>query len=253
MNLYNEKVTEIRETNNYDIFKNMLGNRELKDKNYKKLMRSINEKQLIIPILVNEKFEIIDGQHRFSACKSLGKPVYYYIIPGYEIEDVKRANLVSCNWGLDDYLNLHYRLNKKEYINFKEIQKKNKLRVSQLLEIVAVLEGKEYGRAKIAFEDGTIKIESPLEVQRFLMDLSDFKQLKEYSSPKFTKAFLKLYKYDNYKHEHMKRKLRTLSHRLKKQLTYNEYISMLVNDIYAFGSSNAGFKYDANANRFYEI
>ena len=74
MNLYNEKVTEIRETNNYDIFKNMLGNRELKDKNYKKLMRSINEKQLIIPILVNEKFEIIDGQHRFSACKSLGKP-----------------------------------------------------------------------------------------------------------------------------------------------------------------------------------
>lgn len=253
MSLYNEKITEIRETNNYELFKNMLGNRQLKDKNYKKLMRSMNEKQLIIPILVNEKFEIIDGQHRFSACKSLNKPVYYYVVPGYEIEDVKRANLVSCNWGLEDYLNLHNKLNKREYINFRELQQKHKLRVSQLLEIVAILEGKEYGRVKLSFEDGTFEIENPLEIQRFIMDLSDFKQLKEYSTPKFTKAFLKLYTYNNYNHEHMKRKLKTLEHKLKKQPTYNEYISMLVNDVYSFGSSNAGFKYDSNANRFYEV
>ena len=72
--LYNEVVTEIRKTNNYPMFKNMIGNREIKDKNYKKLIRSMSEKQLIIPILVNEKLEIIDGQHRFNACKTLQLP-----------------------------------------------------------------------------------------------------------------------------------------------------------------------------------
>ena len=108
--LYNEFVTEIRKTNNYEMFKNMIGNRKVKDKNYRKLLRSMSEKQLIIPILVNEKLEIIDGQHRFNACKTLSLPVYYYMIAGYEIDDVKRANLVSCNWNLEDYLNLHVQL-----------------------------------------------------------------------------------------------------------------------------------------------
>lgn len=253
MSLFNEKVTDIRKTNNYDMFKSMLGNRKLKDKNYRKLMRSMNEKQLIIPILVNEKFEIIDGQHRYEACKSLEKPLYYYVVPGYEIEDVKRANLVSCNWGTEDYLNLHIQLNKKEYIDFKGIIDRNKLRISQLLEIVSVLERKEYARVKLSFEDGTFQMYNAMEVQTFLMELSDFKALKESSTPKFTKAFLKLYVYENYKHELMQRKLRTLSHKLKKQPTIVDYLSMLVNDVYAFGSSNAGFKYDANANRFYEI
>ena len=36
--LYNEFVTEIRKTNNYSMFKNMIGNRELKDRNYKKFL-----------------------------------------------------------------------------------------------------------------------------------------------------------------------------------------------------------------------
>ena len=253
MELYNEFVTEIRKTNNYSMFKNMLGNRELKDKNYRKLLKSMNEKQLIIPVLVNEKFELIDGQHRYNACKTLGLPLYYYVIPGYEIEDVKRANLVSCNWGPDDYLNLHFQLNKQEYVNLKDIMKKNNLKVGQVLEMVSVLEGKDYARIKLCFEDGTFEINNPMQIQKFLTDLADFKSLKEYTTSKFTKAFLKLYKYESYDHDHMKRKLKTLSHKLKKQTSLNEYISMLVNDIYAFGSSNAKFKYDSYANRFYEV
>jgi len=253
MNLYNEKITDIRKTNNYDMFKNMLGNRELKDKNYKKLVQSMNEKQLIIPILVNEKFEIIDGQHRYESCRILQLPLYYYVIPGYEIEDVKRANLVSCNWGLEDYLNLHRKLNKQHYINFYDILNSNKLRVSQLLEIISVLENKEYGRIKLNFEDGCFEFENPMAVHQFLNALADFKTLKEHYTTKFTKAFLKLYTYEKYNQEIMSRRLKTLSHKLKKQPTYMDYLSMIVNDIYSFGTVNAGFKYDPNANRFYEV
>lgn len=253
MELYNNLVTEIRETNNYSMFKNMLGNREIKDTNYKKLLRSMSEKQLLMPILVNEKFEIIDGQHRFTACKTLNLPVYYYVVPGYKIEDVKRANLVSCTWNLDDYLNLHFEMGKTEYSNFKEIIEKNKLKVTQLLEIVAGIENKEYSRVKMAFEDGIFAIESPLEIQRFLQDWQDFRELKEYNTSKFTRAFLKVYKHKKYNHKLMNKKIQTLSYKLKKQQSLNDYISLLVNDIYAFGTSNAPFKYDSNANRFYDI
>ena len=252
-NLYNEVVTEIRKTNNYSMFKNMIGNRELKDKNYKKLMRSMSEKQLIIPILVNEKLEIIDGQHRFIACKNLQLPVYYYIIPGYEIDDVKRANLVSCNWNLDDYLNLHIQLAKGEYAKFLDLKNKYNLKTSQLSEIIATLEQKEYGRVKLCFEDGSFEIDNIMIIEKFLMDLSDFSNFKDCYSTKFSKAFLRLYMHNAYNHTHMQKKLKTLSHKLNKRQTYSDYLSMLVNDIYSFGSASAKFKYDAVGNRFYQI
>lgn len=251
--LYNEVVTEIRKTNNYPMFKNMIGNREIKDKNYKKLIRSMSEKQLIIPILVNEKLEIIDGQHRFNACKTLQLPVYYYIIPGYEIEDVKRANLVSCNWNLDDYLNLHIQLAKGEYAKFLDLKNKYNLKTSQLLEIIATLEQKEYGRVRLCFEDGSFEIDNIMIIEKFLMDLSDFSSFKDCYSTKFSKAFLRLYMHNAYNHTHMQKKLKTLSHKLNKRPTYSDYLSMLVNDIYSFGSASAKFKYDAAGNRFYQI
>ena len=251
--LYNEFVTEIRKTNNYEMFKNMIGNRKVKDKNYRKLLRSMSEKQLIIPILVNEKLEIIDGQHRFNACKTLNLPVYYYMIAGYEIDDVKRANLVSCNWNLEDYLNLHVQLEKSQYELFLDLKTRYGLTVSQLLEVVSTLEQKEYGRSKLTFEDGTFEFENILKIERFLLDLSDFKKFKDCYSTKFSKAFLKLYVYNGYNHEHMQKKLKTLSHKLTKRQTLADYLSLLVNDIYSFGSATARFKYDAQANRFYEI
>ena len=92
-----------------------------------------------------------------------------------------------------------------------------------------------------------------LEVQNFLLCLADFRALKESTSPKFTKAFLKLYTYDKYDHASMCRRMKTLGHKLKKQTTYGEYLALLVNEIYAFGSSHAGFRYDSIANRFYEV
>lgn len=58
-----KQITTIYETYDYSLFNLIGGNRLINVLNYKKLMKSIDEKQLLIPILVNEKMEIIDGQH----------------------------------------------------------------------------------------------------------------------------------------------------------------------------------------------
>lgn len=55
-----EDVTMIYKTFNYDMFKYIGGNRLINKLNYKKLSESMKEKQLVIPILVNDKMEIID-------------------------------------------------------------------------------------------------------------------------------------------------------------------------------------------------
>ena len=84
-----EVYTSVMKTTNYDMFKFMEGNRQTNSSNLNQIIESMKEKQLIIPITVNEKFEIIDGQHRFKACKYLGLPVYFIIEKGVLYFDVK--------------------------------------------------------------------------------------------------------------------------------------------------------------------
>lgn len=249
--IYDFPVTQIYKTNNYSKFTNILGNRDLKERNYRKLLNSMKEKQLLIPILVNEKFEIIDGMHRFESSKTLGLPVYYYIVEGYNIEDVKKANLVSCNWGMDDYLTMFIKLNKTEYNKFHDLKLSFKLSTSQMLEVISVIENKSSRDLKFEFQDGSFEFGNYLAVLNFFNSLNDFSEFMYYRSKPFVKAFLKLYTNIDYSHKIMQDKLRRLSSKLEKKFTYADYISLLVNDIYTYGSSKIKLRYDSTNDIFY--
>ena len=70
--MFNDNITifgNIMVTENYDMFKKIGGNRKINKANYAKIVKSMKEEQLIIPIVVNERYEIIDGQHRYTACR----------------------------------------------------------------------------------------------------------------------------------------------------------------------------------------
>lgn len=249
--IYDFPVAQIYKTNDYNKFTNILGNRDLKERNYRKLLNSMREKQLLIPILVNEKFEIIDGMHRFESAKTLGLPVYYYIVEGYNIEDVKKANLVSCNWGIDDYLTMFIKLNKAEYNKFQDLKLKFKLSTSQIIEIISTLENKSSKELKYIFQDGSFEFGNYLEVLNFFNSLNDFNEFRYYRTRPFVKAFLKLYTNTDYSHKIMQDKLRRLSSKLEKKFTYPDYLSLLVNDIYTYGSSKIKLRYDSANDVFY--
>jgi hypothetical protein len=69
----------IQQTRDYSLFTLLHGNRKLQKNHVNKITMSIDQKNLmdVSPIVVNEKYEIIDGQHRFMACHNLGIPVTY--------------------------------------------------------------------------------------------------------------------------------------------------------------------------------
>ena len=57
--MFNDNITiygNIMMTENYDMFKKIGGNRKLNKANYAKIVKSMKEEQLIIPIVVNEKY-----------------------------------------------------------------------------------------------------------------------------------------------------------------------------------------------------
>lgn len=119
--MQSEKLkTHIFETYNYNQFSQLEGNRIINKLHVDRLKRSFKKKYLLSPINVNNKFEIIDGQHRFNAAKELKLPIYYYISDNSKLEDVHILNTNMKNWRKEDYLNAYCEIGNQNYIQFKE-------------------------------------------------------------------------------------------------------------------------------------
>ena len=92
-------------TTDYSIFKYLKGNRGVTDDRVNNIMLSIKNRGYIPnPILVNEKFEVIDGQGRLAVLRKLKMPVEYIQKEGLTIDDCISMNINSQNWNLADYI-----------------------------------------------------------------------------------------------------------------------------------------------------
>tara|TARA_Y100001963_G_scaffold139598_1_gene205592 strand:+ start:173 stop:904 length:732 start_codon:yes stop_codon:yes gene_type:complete len=139
------KVNRVYKTNDYSLFSKLDGNRNINEAHSFRLKKSIKEESLCVPIIVNEKYEIIDGQHRFSCWKDLKYPVYYIIVEGYSLKQVQRINATSMNWKLMDYADSYCDLGNKHYCKYKEFKARYSLGD---YESIAMLQGNENGSGK---------------------------------------------------------------------------------------------------------
>jgi len=112
--------TEIISTKDYSVFKTLKGNRIINQKNLRRIIASMRKKVHRSPIQVNERMEIIDGQHRLEARRELGLPVEYYISKGADLTTVQDLNTNTENWKIDDYLNSYIAKGLKDYIIYKQ-------------------------------------------------------------------------------------------------------------------------------------
>ena len=149
---------DINYTSDYSIFKFIDQNRETIDRHIADLAASIKESGQINAIIVNNNFEIIDGQNRFKACKLLGIPVMYIQNKTASIKDVILMNNTQVSWKMKDYLRCFS--NKKhdnylEYVAVKNFMEEYKLNFSITLYLLSDARSDEYGR--VAFKKGTFK------------------------------------------------------------------------------------------------
>lgn len=100
-----EKAYEVYTTKNYDIFKRLVGNRDIPESRISKIVASIQEIGWIHnPIVVNEKMEVIDGQGRLTALQRLGMPVEYIIAEGAGSQECIYMNMNMVNWKQPDFI-----------------------------------------------------------------------------------------------------------------------------------------------------
>ena len=112
------------ETKEFEKFKFLDCNREINQTQLSKIKKSIMEHGYIksLPILVNENSEIIDGQHRFIACKELNVPMEIAFISNSD-EVLIDLNTTQKTWGIKDYVHYYSTKNVKEYNKIIELSK----------------------------------------------------------------------------------------------------------------------------------
>ena len=114
---YEESDIKVYVTKDYDIFKKLLQNRDARSEG--KIIESIQAVGYVpVPITVNEKMEIIDGQNRVAALKDLGLPVYFEIQPGLGIEQCRSLNIGQTNWTTLDYVESYAKGGSSAYQRF---------------------------------------------------------------------------------------------------------------------------------------
>lgn len=110
------------ETTNYSSFKRINGNRDLSENNVKGIIKNVQKNGLKPTIvIVNEKMEIIDGQHRVEAMKRLGLPVYFQIHKGLDLKDCIAMNTNAKTWASLDYVDSYSELENEDYLELKRL------------------------------------------------------------------------------------------------------------------------------------
>jgi len=149
------EIPEIRKTKNYDKFKMHKANREVNKNHIENIKKSMQQNFLITPIIVNDKYEVIDGQHRLHACIDLRLPVYYCIKKNYGIKEMQRLNAINKNWIPKNYLNSGVVLGDQNYIDYKRF--KNKYDFSHEINITLLCNNTSHIENE-KFKKGTFKV-----------------------------------------------------------------------------------------------
>lgn len=112
------------ETTDYDVFKKVQGNRALSERNVKSIVKNIQNFGLKpTVVIVNEKMEVIDGQHRVEALKRLNLPVLYQVHPGLSLIDCVAMNTSGSLWDNNDYINSYVEMGEPEYVELRRLSK----------------------------------------------------------------------------------------------------------------------------------
>ncbi len=226
----------IYETKDYTQFKYLRGNRSIHEPWVRKLVELIKEKDLQIPIIVDEAMRVQDGQHRLEAYKIVGAPVKYIIKSKFALTEVRSLNQNNKKWTLTDYMMSFVKLNNKDYALLEWFVKTYDM---PILASVAMLNNKGFVDTKIikAYKEGEFKIED-LEwgktQARRLAWIGEFFQY--YKKRQFIAAMLAVFKDKTFKWEIFKRRLQGNSSKLKNQGSRNDFI-VNVERIYNHGTN----------------
>jgi hypothetical protein len=229
-----KQTHQVHTTTDYFLFKSIEGNRNKNLLHINRLKDSMTEKYLFTVIIVNENYEIIDGQHRFEVIKELNLPMHYIICDGYGLNEVHLLNQNSKNWNSDDYLEAYCNLNYPHYLNYAIFKDRYKFGHSVCMAIANNIASsantahvKDFYKGEFLFKD----FKKACSLAEKIEILGQYYEGNKRRS--FVLAMLQLFKNDNFEFTELLQKLKTQPTALVDCSNTTQYIS-LIEEIYNY-------------------
>jgi len=227
-------------TTDYKQFVMLIENRQPARTHVNKLKDAIQKNPEIMevqPILVNEKMEIIDGQHRFIAASELGLPIHYSVVDGIGIETARDMNVMQRRWGADDYA---YSYAKAGNVNYKAFNEYRREHPGLNLTSVMVVMGGETNNMSSDFRLGKFVIQREQEdIEWILSALEEIKEMTNGEIPlskAFVSAFTQVLDNPDFEYDEFKANLRKKPELFHRTTVVRDAFRM-IEDIYNFKKS----------------
>lgn len=229
------EVNKVYKTSDLSIFKSLDGNRDVIQSHLKRLSASMSKNRLFSPIIVNEKYEVIDGQHRLMSAKINNTEIEYIIVNGYGLKEVQILNANSKNWSSDDYMNGYCDLNNINYIKYRDFKNKYGFGHS---ECQALLSGVMSTSMQPIFNSGEFKIK---DLKLAIDNAEKIKMISEfydgYKRRSFVLSLMYLFKNKDFIFTQFIQKLKIQPTALVDCTSSSSYL-LLLEEIYNYKSRN---------------
>lgn len=226
-------ITRPKATMDYERFKFLNFNRKAINQGHvRKLMESIKARNLLHlrPIDVNKDMEVLDGQHRLIAAKSLGVEIHYNVVEDASSSDIILMN-VQLNWNNEDRLNYFVKNNFPEYVKLQSFMSESGLALKIALALLV-------GYRKNVLNDFKVgKFEFPAGERGKELDYchATCDLIKRHNTAcawtkgsKFWSAMIKLFQQETFDWAIWEKKIPMLSHKWGPKITLKEYWHMIL-------------------------
>ena len=230
----NKIVNQVQSTNDHSIFKIQIGNRPINTNHVARLILSMKRQYLMSPLIVNEKMEVIDGQHRLTAQTELKLPTYFIENEGYGIKETQLLNQNSKNWTADDFMNGYCDAGKKQYIKYRDFH--NRYKFNHQCTMNLLVGGTSDGKIYEPFKAGIYKItklKEATEIAEAILKVG--KYYDGYKRRSFITAVQKAWRIKEYNHPHFLKRLKSQSTKMVDCTSWDQYLQ-LMEKIYNFKS-----------------
>lgn len=225
----------ISHTSDYNAFSTVLGNRKVRPAHVKKLRLAIEADPETIkynPILVNERMEVVDGQHRLEAIKQLGLEVHYVRVPGLGLHNVQQLNSVAKQWQPVDYAAAFAKLGNENYARYLDLKVSDySLNHDSLIRYLAL----DNPITSQSFKEGRLKVEDFDKTVTLLEQLFEVGEFYDrFKIRSFALAFLRLASAEEYDHKRMVEQMKNYGRNFLEDFSKEQDYFKALNKVYNF-------------------
>ena len=240
-----EEVLDVYKTHDLSIFKKIRGNRPRNPQHVTRIKNSILKHGMLFrPILVNENYDVLDGQHRLEGAKETGTFIYYIILEGRGLGSVHVLNLNQNNWSQQDFLESYADMGMMDYKvlqNFAERHPEFTLGDCMSLctnTYIAQKHNMDVNVSKRFFKEGTWKL---LDLEQAEIDAAKLKEIepyyKNYNRSTFVSTMIDCFYNEEFEFPLFIQKLKVQPTSLVDCATKDQYLD-LVEEIYNYKNRN---------------